>query len=157
MEARDPSRPDAAVRSRPVILFDGLCNLCTGAVQFVLERDHAGRFDFASLQSAAALRLLTEAGAPSELPDSIVLLDEKGLHTRSDAALRIAAGLRQPWPLLRGFAIVPKKPRDWVYDWVARHRHRWFGKRDACLVPTPDLTTRFLDAGEEPAKRRVNR
>ena len=129
-----------------------MCNLCTGAVQFVLERDRADRFDFASLQSAAARRLLGEAGAPAVLPDSIVLLDEQGLHTRSDAALRIAARLRQPWPLLRAFRILPKGLRDWAYDFVARRRHRWFGTRDACLVPTPELRGRFLDAGEPPAQ-----
>jgi len=133
---------------RPVILFDGVCNLCTGAVQFVLERDPEGRFDFASLQSAAARRLLDESGAASPLPDSIVLLDDAGVHTRSDAALRISAHLRAPWPLLRGFRFVPKPLRDGVYDFIARRRHLWFGTRESCLVPTPERATRFLDAGE---------
>lgn len=141
--------PDASqARSRagqPVILFDGVCNLCTAAVRFVIERDPAARFSFASLQSDTARRLLEEAGGFATLPDSIVLLDQAGVHTGSDAALRIAAGLRRPWSLASGLTIVPKALRDRLYDFVARHRYRWFGKRDACLVPTPELQARFLD------------
>jgi predicted DCC family thiol-disulfide oxidoreductase YuxK len=139
-----------SLRPRPVVLFDGLCNLCTGAVRFVLERDARKAIDFASLQSAIARRRLAEAGAHVELPDSIVLLDAEGVHVRSDAALRIAARLRAPWPLLAAFRVVPRALRDPIYDFVARHRYGWFGKRDACLVPTPELRARFLDAGEPP-------
>ena len=133
---------------RPVILFDGVCNLCTAAVRFVIERDPAARLSFASLQSDAARRLLEEAGRLESLPDSIVLLDEQGVHTRSDAALRIAAGLRSPWSLAAGLTVVPKALRDRAYDFVARNRYRWFGTRAACLVPTPELQARFLDQGE---------
>ena len=129
-------------------MFDGLCNLCTGAVRFVLERDAAGLFDFASLQSDAARKLLADARAPAELPDSIVLLDADGVHLRSDAALRIAARLRRPWPLLAALRALPRGIRDPLYDFVARHRYGWFGKREACLVPTPQLRARFLDAPE---------
>ena len=111
----------------------------------MIERDRAARFSFASLQSDTARRLLADAGVAAPLPDSIVLLDEAGVHTRSDAALRIAAGLRLPWSLAAGLRIVPRALRDRVYDFVARHRYRWFGTRDACLVPTPELRTRFLD------------
>jgi predicted DCC family thiol-disulfide oxidoreductase YuxK len=132
-----------------VILFDGLCNLCAGTVRFVLERDRASAFDFASLQSAAARGVLAKAGRDAaRLPDSVVLVDEDGVHLRSEAALRIAGRLRQPWPLLAVFRILPRALRDAAYDFVARRRYRWFGKRDACLVPTPALRARFLDAGE---------
>lgn len=130
---------------QPVVLFDGVCNLCTAGVRFVIERDPAARFSFASLQSDTARRLLADAGVSAPLPDSIVLLDAAGVHTRSDAALRIAAGLRLPWSLAAGLRIVPRALRDGVYDFVARHRYRWFGTRDTCLVPTPELRTRFLD------------
>jgi predicted DCC family thiol-disulfide oxidoreductase YuxK len=132
-----------------VILFDGLCNLCNASVRFVLERDQDGIFDFASLQSDAARKLLAEAGpTPTDLPDSIVLVDAAGVHLRSDAALRIAARLRQPWPALAAFRVLPRALRDAAYDFVARHRYRWFGRPDACLVPAPELRKRFLDAGE---------
>jgi predicted DCC family thiol-disulfide oxidoreductase YuxK len=136
-----------------VILFDGLCNLCAGSVRFVLERDPAGVFDFASLQSRAAREVLAEAGARADLPDSIVLVDSEGTHLRSEAALRIAARLRQPWPALAVLRILPRRLRDAVYDVVARHRYRWFGKRDTCLLPTPEIRKRFLDAGETEASR----
>jgi predicted DCC family thiol-disulfide oxidoreductase YuxK len=132
----------------PLILFDGTCNLCHGFVQFVLRRDPRARFRFASLQSAAARAALAAAGATSPLPDSVVLVDARGVATRSTAALRIAAGLRWPWPLLAGFRLVPPFVRDLVYDWIARNRHRWFGTRDTCLVPTPALRARFADADE---------
>ena len=142
--------PDASqARSRagqPVILFDGVCNLCTAVVRFVIERDPAARFSFASLQSDTARRLLEQAGRIAALPDSLVLIDEEGVHVRSDAALRVAAGLRSPWSLAAHLTIVPKALRNRVYDFVARHRYRWFGTRDACLVPTPELRARFLDS-----------
>jgi len=126
-----------------VLLFDGVCTLCNGFVRFVIERDPAGRFQFAPLQSAAAARLLGVARPP--LPDSLVLLEEGRLFTRSTAALRVARGLRFPWPLVYAFVVVPRPVRDWVYDAVARNRYRWFGRRDVCMVPTPELRSRFLN------------
>ena len=136
---------------RPVILFDGVCNLCNSAVQWVIERDKEGRFDFASLQSDAARReLLKVMGAKEidELPDSIVLLDSDGIHTRSAAALRIVRGLGAPFALLRLGIVLPRPIRDAIYDLIARNRYRWFGRRDTCMTPTPDIAARFLDADE---------
>jgi predicted DCC family thiol-disulfide oxidoreductase YuxK len=124
-----------------VVLFDGVCNLCNGAVRFILARDPAARFRFASLQSDAARRLLGDGG-PAE---TIVLLDAGKTYVISTAALRIARGLRFPWPLLYAFVAVPRPVRDLIYDWVARHRYRWFGKRDTCMLPTPELRERFLE------------
>jgi predicted DCC family thiol-disulfide oxidoreductase YuxK len=126
-----------------VLLFDGVCTLCNGFVRFVIERDPAGRFQFAPLQSAAARRVL--GAAPQPLPDSLVLVENGRLFTRSTAALRVARGLRFPWPLAYVFVAVPRPVRDWMYDVVARNRYRWFGRRDACMVPTPKLRARFLD------------
>ena len=126
-----------------MLLFDGVCTLCNGFVQFVIERDPAGRFQFAPLQSDAAARLL--GVAPPPLPDSLVLLEDGRLFTRSTAALRVARRLRFPWPLAYVFVAVPRPVRDWVYDAVARNRYRWFGRRDVCMVPTPDLRSRFLN------------
>jgi predicted DCC family thiol-disulfide oxidoreductase YuxK len=124
-----------------VVLFDGVCNLCNGAVRFILARDPAARFRFASLQSDAARRLWGDGG-PAE---TIVLLDAGKTYVKSTAALRIARGLRFPWPLLYAFVAVPRPVRDLIYDWVARHRYRWFGKRDTCMLPTPELRERFLE------------
>jgi predicted DCC family thiol-disulfide oxidoreductase YuxK len=128
----------------PLVLFDGVCNLCNGAVQFIIRRDPKAEFQFAPLTSAAASRAL--ASLPSrELPDSVVLVDDGRIYTRSDAALRIARGLRFPWPLAYAFAVVPRGLRDWVYDAVASRRYRWFGRRDQCTIPGPSIRERFLD------------
>jgi predicted DCC family thiol-disulfide oxidoreductase YuxK len=138
----------SALENAPLILFDGDCNLCNSSVQFVLRRDPKARFRFASLQSAVGRARLAEAAPGVALPDSIVLLHRGRLRTRSSAALAIARGLCLPWPLLSVFWLVPYPLRDLVYDWVARNRHRWFGRREACWVPTPALRERFLDATE---------
>lgn len=144
--------PASPTDAPPLILFDGVCNLCSGAVQFVLRRDRAARFRFASLQSAAGQRELARAGVLGKVPDSIVLLAGGRVRVKSAAALAIARGLRFPWPLLSVFWLVPFPLRDLVYDWIARNRYRWFGKRDECWVPTAELRSRFLDAGEGAAQ-----
>jgi len=127
-----------------VVLFDGVCNLCNGTVQFIIARDPGAKFRFAALESEAAQRVLRECGVSGSLPDSVALIEQGQLYTRSTAALRIARRLRFPWPLIFALVIVPRPLRDRVYDWIARHRYRWFGKRDACMLPTPELRTRFL-------------
>lgn len=133
------------MRAAPVLLFDGVCNLCSGSVAFVIRRDPAARFRFAPLQSPAADALLASLGvARAGLPDSFVLVEDGCVHLRSTAALRVARGLRFPWPLLGVLLVVPRFLRDPVYDFVARHRYRWFGRRDACMVPTAELQARFL-------------
>jgi predicted DCC family thiol-disulfide oxidoreductase YuxK len=129
--------------ARSVLLFDGVCTLCNGFVQFVIRRDPAGRFQFAPLQTGAAHRLLATHGS-HPLPDSLVLVERDRVFTRSVAALRVARGLRFPWPLAYVLIAVPRPLRDWAYDIVARHRYRWFGRRDVCMVPTPELQSRFL-------------
>ncbi len=128
-----------------VVLFDGECNLCNHSVQFILRRDPARRFHFAALQSAAAQSLLRQAGqAPTLLPDSVVLVEQAKVYTKSAAALRIARRLRGLWPLAAVFLLVPAFLRDGVYDLIARHRYRLFGKREACMLPSPELRGRFL-------------
>ena len=126
------------------ILFDGVCNLCNGFVQFVVARDPAAHFRFATLQSRAAAALLHDAGVTAPLPDSMVLVEDGRVYTRSTAALRVARRLRAPWPLAFAFLAVPRIVRDAVYDVIAARRYRWFGRRDTCLLPTPDLQRRFL-------------
>ena len=127
-----------------VIVFDGVCNLCNGFVQFVIARDPAARFRFAPLQSEAGRRVLESAGAVEPLPDAVALVESGRAFVRSTAALRIVRRLRAPWPLAYAFIVVPRPLRDWLYDVVARHRYRWFGTRDDCMVPTPELRARFL-------------
>ena len=126
-------------------MFDGVCNLCNGLVQFVIEHDPDGRFQFAALQSAAAGRVLSGHPPLRPIPDSVVLVEEGRVFTGSTAALRIVRGLRLPWPLAAALLAIPRPLRDWIYAFVARRRYHWFGKREHCMVPTPALRSRFLD------------
>jgi len=132
--------------SHPVLLFDGVCNLCNGWVQFVMAREREPRLVFAPLQSGIGRELLAEHGLAGETrPDSLVLVEDGKAYVRSDAALRIASQLRAPWSWMRASRIVPAGLRDSIYDWVARNRYRWFGRKDECPLPTPAQRARFLD------------
>lgn len=134
--------PDLA--GSAIVLFDGVCNLCNGAVRFIVRRDPRGRFRFAPLNSPAARERLAAASGDAPLPDSVVLIEEGRVYTRSAAALRIARGLRWPWPLAYALIVVPRPLRDLAYDAIARRRYRWFGKAEQCMLPTPELQNRFL-------------
>lgn len=131
-------------RENTVVLFDGPCVLCQGAVRFIARRDPTGRFLFAALESEAGRRLLGEAGWRERAPDSVVLLEDGCVYMESTAALRIVRKLRGAWPLLYGLVVVPRLLRDVVYRWIARNRHRWFGHHDACPLPSSELRERFI-------------
>lgn len=126
-----------------VVIFDGLCHFCDRSVQFILAHDTRDYFRFAPSQSAAAPPLLGRCGL-SQAPGTIVLVDADGCWTRSTAALRIARGLGLPWSIFAVLLWLPSPMRDPVYAFVARHRLRWFGRRDACRIPTPEEARRFL-------------
>jgi predicted DCC family thiol-disulfide oxidoreductase YuxK len=128
-----------------IVLFDGVCNLCSGAVQFIIARDSRSRFQFSSLQSAFAQRELSNRGLGGRPLSTIVLLKEGKTLQKSDAVLEIARHLGGAWPVLYAFKVIPRVIRDYVYDVIARNRYRWFGKKDACWLPTPALRARFLD------------
>ena len=127
-----------------IVLFDGVCNLCNGSVQFLLRRDRRRRFRFAALQSAAGQALLEEYGLPTQILPTIVVLEGGQARVRSDAALHLARRLPWPWPALAVFRILPRPLRDALYSFVARHRYRWFGRTESCMLPTPDVADRFL-------------
>lgn len=127
-----------------IILFDGVCNLCNGAVQFVLKRDKEGIFKFASLQSDAGRKLLEAHGLQGDHFKSFVYICNDKVYTRSEAALKVAAQLSYPIRLLSWFIIVPEFIRDFVYDLIARNRYKLFGRKNECMLPTPELKQRFL-------------
>lgn len=127
-----------------VILFDGHCNLCNASVHFVIRRDRRGRFKFAALQSEAGQRLVAEAGGVAIAFDSVLLIEDGKIHQRSSAALRIARRLDGGWPLLYVFIIIPPPLRDLLYNWIARNRYRWFGRREACMMPEAGVRERFI-------------
>ncbi|MFD2826565.1 thiol-disulfide oxidoreductase DCC family protein [Leeuwenhoekiella polynyae] len=128
-----------------IILFDGVCNLCNGAINFIIKHDPKALFKFASLQGETGQRLLQKHQINSAETDSIVLIEGDTVSVKSSAALRIAKYLNKGYPLLFGFMIVPKFIRNAVYDYIARNRYKWFGKKESCMIPTPELKSRFLD------------
>lgn len=127
-----------------LIMFDGVCNLCNGFVQFVIARDQQGYYKFASLQSEEARPYLEKCGISAAALGSVVLYENGKCYTRSTAALRILKKLSGGWPLMFGFMIVPGFIRNQVYDLIAANRYRWFGKQESCWLPTPELKSRFL-------------
>ncbi|HTB76223.1 MAG TPA: DCC1-like thiol-disulfide oxidoreductase family protein [Polyangiaceae bacterium] len=136
-----------ASAEHPVVLFDGVCNVCNRSVNFIIDRDPHARLRFAALQSGAARRILEGLGRtiPPGDPDTIVLVDRSRLYEQSAAMLRIARHMRGAWPLLCAFLVIPRPLRDAVYRWAAARRYRWFGKSDSCRIPTQDLRARFLE------------
>jgi predicted DCC family thiol-disulfide oxidoreductase YuxK len=130
---------------RPVVLFDGVCNLCSGSVQFVIARDPAAKLRFAAIQSPHGQDFLRRRGLPTDRFETFYLIDDGLVYEKSAGVLRMVCHLRWPWPLLRVVRVVPRPLRDWLYDRVALNRYRLFGRRQACLVPTPQIAVRFLD------------
>ena len=130
---------------KKIILFDGVCNLCNSSVQFVIKRDKKDQFRFAPLQSDVGQKLVQERGIDTTMIDSIILIEPQvAYYTKSDAALKIAQQLSGAWPLMGVFLGVPSGIRNVVYDWIAKNRYRWYGKRDECMIPTPELKEKFL-------------
>lgn len=126
-----------------IVLFDGHCNLCTGAVKFILPRDPKGYFRFASLQDTKVNQLFAERNLVRPESDSIMLLEGERVYERSTAALRIARKLHRAWPLLYVLIIIPRFIRDPIYNWIARNRYSWWGKRENCLVMVEGWEERF--------------
>jgi predicted DCC family thiol-disulfide oxidoreductase YuxK len=139
-----PSRESPS--ALPVVLFDGVCNLCNRAVNFLIDRDPKGELRFAALQSRAAADLLRSMGhpVPAPEPDTILFVEGGRVYERSTAALRIARHLAGGWRLMAVFVLIPRPLRDIVYRWFAAHRYAWFGKAAVCRVATPELQARFL-------------
>ena len=127
-----------------IILFDGVCHLCTSTVQWIIKRDPHGYFTFAPLQSAIGRTLLEKHGLQPDTLDTFVLVAGSRCFTRSDAALRVAQHLSGGWALLRILCLIPKPVRDWGYTVLARNRYRWFGTYEICMVPSQDILDRFL-------------
>jgi len=127
-----------------IILFDGVCNLCNGAINFIIERDMKDVFRFATLDSDIAKELSEKYKIDLSQVDSIILISNEKAFIKSSAALHISKDLSGAWPLLYSFMISPKFIRNAVYDYIAKNRYKWFGKKDSCMIPTPELRTKFL-------------
>lgn len=127
-----------------VVFFDGLCNLCNGAVQFVIKHDTKNIFKFASLQSDYAQKELLPYKIDLTAPNSFVLIIEGEVYQQSTAALKVVKQLNGLWPLLYVGIFLPRFFRDWIYGFIAKNRYKWFGKKEICWTPTADLKHKFL-------------
>lgn len=135
----------ARANGRDIILFDGVCNLCNGAVDFILDHDPEGHFAFASLQSDAGQEVLATYGLSSHNFDSLVLVQEGKVYKKSRAALRIAGKLKGGWKYLQALRVLPSFLGDGIYNFIARNRYRFFGRRESCRLPGPEIRSRFLE------------
>ena len=134
------------LKNKKIVLFDGVCNLCDGAVQRIIKHDKKDVFRFASLQSDFGRKLIAERGLDPEELDSIMLI-EPGVayYRKSTAALEISRDLSGGYSILKNFLFIPENLRDGIYDFIASNRYKWFGKKDQCMIPTPELKAKFLD------------
>jgi predicted DCC family thiol-disulfide oxidoreductase YuxK len=141
-------RQDSAVPpfadDKPIVIFDGLCVLCSTSAAFVLRRDKAGVFRLLAAQSPLGTALYSHYGLDPRDYETMILLADGAAVFKSEAAIRIAKGLGLPWSLAVVFRVVPLALRDRIYAWVARNRFKWFGKRDSCFLPDPRHADRFL-------------
>ena len=132
------------MNDKPIILFDGVCNLCNKSVQFILKRDKDQKFLFASLQSLYGQKLLQKFNLPADNFNSFILYQDEKIYSSSTGALKMFSQLNG-WRWMKIFWVVPKFIRDAVYNLIAKNRYKWFGKKEECWLPTPGLKARFLD------------
>lgn len=133
-------------KHKKLILFDGVCNLCNASVQYVIKHDTKNKFVFAALQSAIGKKIIETYKIDTSKTDSILLYTpKKGIDYKSTAALKIAYYLEFPTSLMSVFLIVPTFIRNWMYDYIAKNRYNWFGKKEQCMIPTDELKSKFLD------------
>jgi predicted DCC family thiol-disulfide oxidoreductase YuxK len=130
--------------SKPVILFDGVCNYCNSMVQFIIRHDKQQKFLFAPLQSDAGRQLLQAYQLPEKDFNSFVLIDQNKTYLRSSASLQVLKKLPLYWKWTQVFWIVPLFIRDGIYNFIARNRYKWFGKKETCMIPSPEVKMRFL-------------
>lgn len=140
---QDEYRTSPVASDHPIILYDGVCNLCTNSVQFVIQRDARKQFRFASLQSSVAENYLENQ--EQDRLASMVLIVDNHVYRQSTAALLTAKKLDGFWPILSVFLLIPRPIRDVIYRWIAKHRYQVLGKKEHCWRPTPEMADRFLD------------
>jgi len=133
-------------KQKQLILFDGVCNLCNSSIQYVIKYDKNDRFRFAPLQSDIGKQIIAKYEIDTTKTDSILLYsNENGISAKSTAALKVAKQLGFPRNVMTVFLIVPAFIRNWVYDYIAKNRYKWYGKKEACMIPTPELRAKFLE------------
>jgi len=129
---------------QPIILFDGVCNFCNSAVNFTIKKNAKSNIFFAPIQSEAGQKILKQYDLPADDMQSFVFVDKGKAYKQSTAALKVCRYLRGLWPLCYGLIIVPLFIRDGIYNWIAKNRYKWFGLRQECMIPSPEVKQRFL-------------
>lgn len=132
------------VKEQPVVLFDGVCNLCNSAVQWIIKHDPNAKVKFASLQSDKGKELIKRSSVSIGEMKSMVLIEKNKIYVKSTAVLKVCKYLKGIWKLGIMLLIIPRPIRDLVYEWIAKNRYKWFGKRNDCMMPTKQLKDRFL-------------
>lgn len=132
------------LNSKGVVLFDGVCNFCNSSVNFIIRHDKKDFFRFTPLQSEIGIKISEKYNLDSGNLKSVILVEKGRIYTKTTAALRIAKQLSGGWPLLYAFIIIPAPIRDVVYNIIAKYRYKWWGERDACMIPTPEIRKKFL-------------
>ena len=132
--------------TKKIILFDGVCNLCNNAIQFIIKHDKKDQFRFATLQGEIGQKFISERNIDQQKTDSIILIEPSvAYYLKSTAALKIGRNFGGIWILLWILEQIPVSFRDWVYSYIAKNRYKWFGKKNECMIPTPELKSKFLD------------
>ena len=132
------------MNEHPVLLFDGVCNFCNAGINYIIRQDKKKLYRFATLQSEAGQQLLQQYQLPTKQFDSFVLIENAKAYTKSTAGLRVYRSLPWYWKWTQAFWIFPRFIRDAVYDFIAKNRYKWFGRKEECMVPTADVQSRFL-------------
>lgn len=132
------------MNQQPIILFDGVCNFCNSAVNFTIRRNKKANIAFAPMQSEVGQKLLQQYNLPKDDMQSFIFIENERVYKQSTGVLKVSRHLRGLWPLCYGFIIVPKFIRDGIYNWIAKNRYKWFGMRQQCMIPTPEVKARFL-------------
>lgn len=132
------------MQEHPIVFFDGVCNFCNYWVNFAIRRDPAKKMRFSPFQGETAKQILPRYGITHKTINSVIFIEKERAYTQSSAAIRICRHLTGGWKLFYGLMIIPKLIRDPFYNLIARNRYRWFGKKDSCMIPSPDLLERFL-------------
>ena len=132
-------------KNKKIILFDGVCNLCDSVVQFIIKRDRKDVFRFVALQSELGQEIINYLGIDQSKTDSIILYEPgHAYYYKAEAALKIGGELGGLYSFLTIFNILPKSFSNWIYDYVARNRYKWYGKKEECMIPTPEMKAKFL-------------
>ena len=132
------------VISDKIVLFDGVCNFCNSSVQFIIRHDKSKALKFASLQSNTGQELIAKYNIPKDV-DSVIFIENGNAFTKSEAALRIADNFGGVWKMMRILKVIPAFIRNLFYDIIARNRYKWFGKKETCMIPSPEIRNRFMD------------